>query len=88
LLVLGVRKFELPWLVCADALAALTVAAVSIVGWIAVGERTLDALLDAAPNGYRYNITTAIGQMDASFACGAGTIGGGRGNRLLCGCHV
>jgi cation diffusion facilitator family transporter len=44
-------RFQLPWLVYADPLAALGVAAVII--WIGsrLGKRTIEALLDAAPSG-------------------------------------
>jgi cation diffusion facilitator family transporter len=58
------EKWNVPWLVFADALAALTVAAVIL--WVGsrLGRRTLDALLDAAPEGLQLQITKAIGQMD------------------------
>jgi divalent metal cation (Fe/Co/Zn/Cd) transporter len=58
------EKWNVPWLVFADALAALTVAAVIL--WVGsrLGRRTLDALLDAAPEGLQVQITKAIGQMD------------------------
>jgi divalent metal cation (Fe/Co/Zn/Cd) transporter len=48
----------------ADALAGLTVAAVIL--WVGsrLGKRTLDALLDAAPEGLLEQITKAIGQME------------------------
>src|SRR5438876_7219500 len=52
---------DVPWLVYADALAGLTVAAVIL--WVGsrLGKRTLDALLDAAPAGLLEQITRAIG---------------------------
>ena len=58
------EKWNVPWLVFADALAALTVAAVIL--WVGsrLGRRTLDALLDAAPEGLQVQVTKAIGQMD------------------------
>jgi cation diffusion facilitator family transporter len=57
------EKWNVPWLVYADALAGLVVAAVIL--WVGsrLGKRTLDALLDAAPEGLLEQITKAIGQM-------------------------
>src|SRR5213082_2225410 len=54
------ETWYLPWLVYADALAGLTVAAVIL--WVGsrLGRRTLDALLDAAPEGLQEQITGAI----------------------------
>jgi len=56
--------WNLPWLVYADSLAALSVAGVIL--WLSsqLGRRTLDALLDAAPAGLQNEITDAIGQME------------------------
>ena len=56
--------WNLPWLSYADSLAALAVAGVIL--WLSsqLGRRTLDALLDAAPEGLQNEITGAIGQMD------------------------
>ena len=53
-----------PWLVYADALAGLAVAAVIL--WVGsrLGRRTLDALLDAAPQGLQQEIARALGRMD------------------------
>jgi divalent metal cation (Fe/Co/Zn/Cd) transporter len=53
-----------PWLVYADALAGLAVAAVII--WVGsqLGRRTLDALLDVAPKGLQQEIAKAVGDMD------------------------
>ena len=52
------------WLRFADPLAALAVAAVVI--WVAsqLGRRTLDALLDAAPEGLQQRVAHAVEQMD------------------------
>ena len=57
------EKWNVPWLVYADALAGLTVAGVIL--WVGsrLGKRTLDALLDAAPEGLLEQIAKAIGQM-------------------------
>ncbi len=57
------NSWNLPWLVYADSLAALAVAGVIL--WLSsqLGRRTLDALLDAAPEGLHDEITDAIGQM-------------------------
>jgi len=57
------ERWNLPWLVYADALAGLTVAAVILRVGSRLGKRTLDALLDAAPEGLLEQITKAIGQM-------------------------
>jgi cation diffusion facilitator family transporter len=56
--------WNLPWLAYADAFAALGVAAVIL--WVGsqLGKRTLDALLDAAPEGLHDEITDAVGRMD------------------------
>jgi cation diffusion facilitator family transporter len=58
------NTWNLPWLVDADAFAALGVSAVIL--WVAsqLGRRTLDALLDAAPAGLHDQITDAVGRMD------------------------
>jgi len=58
------ERWNVPWLVYADALAGLTVAAVIL--WVGsrLGKRTLDALLDAAPEGLQEQITNAIAEMD------------------------
>src|SRR6266571_5482950 len=58
------EAWNVPWLIYADALAGLTVAAVIL--WVGsrLGKRTLDALLDAAPEGLQEQITTAIRRMD------------------------
>jgi cation diffusion facilitator family transporter len=56
--------WNLPWLADADALAGLAVAGVII--WVGsrLGRRTLDALLDAAPEGLQNEISGTIGRMD------------------------
>jgi len=58
------ERWNVPWLVYADALAGLTVAAVIL--WVGsrLGRRTLDALLDAAPKGLQEQITNALAEMD------------------------
>jgi len=56
--------WNLPWLANADALAGLAVAGVII--WVGsrLGRRTLDALLDAAPEGLQNEISETIERMD------------------------
>jgi cation diffusion facilitator family transporter len=58
------NTWNLPWLAYADALAGLAVAGVIL--WVGsqLGRRTLDALLDAAPEGLQTEITRAVGRMD------------------------
>jgi len=58
------ETWNLPWLIYADALAGLAVAA--IVLWVGaqLGRRTLDALLDAAPEGLQQEIARAVARMD------------------------
>jgi cation diffusion facilitator family transporter len=58
------EMWNLPWLVYADALAGLGVAGVIL--WVGsqLGKRTLDALLDAAPEGLHDQISEAVGRMD------------------------
>ncbi|MDP9147021.1 MAG: cation-efflux pump [Acidobacteriota bacterium] len=55
---------HLPWLTYADAVAALGVAGVII--WVGsqLGKRTLDALVDAAPEGLRQEIARAVARME------------------------
>jgi cation diffusion facilitator family transporter len=57
------ETWDLPWLVYADALAGLAVAAVIL--WVGsqLGRRTLDALLDAAPKGLQQEIAVALERM-------------------------
>lgn len=56
------------WLRYADPLAALGVAAAVI--WVAVGlgRRTIDALLDAAPQGVQQRVARAVEQLDGVLA--------------------
>src|ERR1700675_266182 len=58
------ETWNISWLVYADAIAGLVVAAVIL--WVGsrLGKRTLDALLDAAPEGLQEQITNAIGRME------------------------
>ncbi len=51
------RRCGLPWLVRADALAALGVAAVSLVVGLRLGKKSVDDLLDTAPAGLVESIT-------------------------------
>jgi cation diffusion facilitator family transporter len=58
------ETWNMPYLIYADALAALAVAAVIL--WVGsrLGRRTVDALLDAAPEGLQQEIARAIARMD------------------------
>ena len=58
------ETFDMPYLIYADALAGLAVAAVIL--WVGsqLGRRTVDALLDAAPEGLQQEIARAIARMD------------------------
>jgi divalent metal cation (Fe/Co/Zn/Cd) transporter len=58
------NDWNLPWLAYADAFAALGVAAVILWVGLRLGKRTLDALLDAAPEGLHDEISNAVGRMD------------------------
>jgi len=55
---------ELAWLNYADALAGLTVAAVILWVGAQLGRRTLDALLDVAPQGLQQEIAKTVARMD------------------------
>jgi cation diffusion facilitator family transporter len=58
------EKWNLPSLIYADAIAALAVSTVILwLGW-RLGRRTLDALLDVAPEGLQERITNAVSGMD------------------------
>ena len=58
------EKWDIPALIYADAIAALLVSAVILwLGW-RLGRRTLDALLDVAPEGLQQEITRAVARMD------------------------
>jgi len=58
------ERWNLPSLVYADAIAGLVVAAVIL--WVGsrLGKRTLDALLDVAPEGLQEQISRAVAGMD------------------------
>src|SRR6202140_4828206 len=58
------ETWNLPWLNYADAMAGLAVAAVIL--WVGsqLGRRTIDALLDAAPEGPQQEIARAVARMD------------------------
>src|SRR5215470_3475265 len=58
------ERWNLPWLIYADALAGLTVAGVIL--WVGsrLGKRTLDALLDAVPRDLQGQIGDAISGME------------------------
>ncbi len=58
------ETWNLPALIYADALAAMTVAAVILWVGAQLGRRTLDALLDAAPEGLQQEIARAVARMD------------------------
>jgi cation diffusion facilitator family transporter len=62
------ETWNLPWLVYADAIAGLIVAAIIL--WVGsrLGMRTLDALLDAAPVDLQNQIARAISAMDGVLA--------------------
>ena len=63
-LVLLGRKIQAPWLVAADPIAALFVAAVIIFVSTRLARRTIDALVDAAPAGARAKILSALETID------------------------
>jgi len=58
------ESWHLPWLVYADSIAGLAVAGVIL--WVGsrLGRRTLDALVDAAPEGLRQEIARAVARME------------------------
>src|SRR6266403_5272014 len=58
------ETWNMPYLIYADALAALAVAGVIL--WVGsqLGRRTVDALLDAAPEGLQQEIARAIGNIE------------------------
>src|SRR5260370_665278 len=64
------ETWNLPWLNYADALAGLTVAAVILWVGAQLGRRTLDALLDAAPQGLQQEIAKAVARMDGGLDVG------------------
>src|SRR6266704_4335387 len=59
-LVLIGRKLAIPWLIDADPIAALFVAAVIVFVSTRLARRTIDALLDTAPAGARSKIISAL----------------------------
>src|SRR5579871_3194670 len=58
------ETWNIPWLVYADALAGLGVAGVIL--WVGsqLGRRTIDALLDTAPQGLQQEIARAVSRME------------------------
>src|SRR5580704_3892779 len=58
------ETWHLPWLMYADSIAGLAVAGVIL--WVGsrLGKRTLDALVDAAPEGLRQEIARAVARME------------------------
>jgi cation diffusion facilitator family transporter len=63
-LVIVGRKFELPWLMKADPIAALFVAGIVVYVSSRLALQTVDALLDAAPAGIRSRIIEAVFKVD------------------------
>ena len=53
------REWSIPWLMKADPIAALVVSGVIVYVSSRLGRQTIDALLDAAPKGYRNRIIDA-----------------------------
>jgi cation diffusion facilitator family transporter len=64
------NTWKLPWLSYADAIAGLIVAAVIFSVGAQLGRRTLDALLDAAPQGLQQEIAHAISRMEGVLDVG------------------
>lgn len=60
ILVLASHRWNIPWLRMADPLAALFVGGVTIYISVRLGKRTVDALVDAAPEGTPERIERAI----------------------------
>jgi cation diffusion facilitator family transporter len=58
------EAWRMPWLNYADALAGLSVAAVILWVGARLGRRTLDALMDVAPQGLQQKIAMAVASMD------------------------
>jgi cation diffusion facilitator family transporter len=58
------ETWNLPWLVYADSIAGLAVAGVILWVGTRLGRRTLDALVDAAPEGLRQEIARAVARME------------------------
>jgi len=59
-----------PWLLRADAIAALVVAAIVIWVSLQLGRRTVDALLDRAPEGLEEQVRAAIAGVEHVQECG------------------
>jgi cation diffusion facilitator family transporter len=69
-LILAGRAYRLDWLRLADPIAALFVAGVIVsVSW-RLARRTIDALLDAAPQGVRGQIIVAVSNVDGVLEIG------------------
>ncbi|MGH9430543.1 MAG: cation diffusion facilitator family transporter [Terriglobia bacterium] len=60
LLVLAANQWRLRWLLAADPVAALCVAAITIYLSVRLGKRSIDALVDAAPEGTSASIARLI----------------------------
>ena len=58
------ETWHMPWLNYADALAGLSVAAVILWVGARLGRRTIDALMDVAPQGLQQEIARAVASMD------------------------
>jgi len=58
-----------PWLVHADAVAALVVALIVIYVSLQLGKRAVDVLLDAAPKGLAEQVRLRVQQIDGVHAC-------------------
>lgn len=63
LLVLAADHWNLPWLRAADPIAALVVAAIIVYISARLGKRTVDALVDAAPEGISARISDAVARV-------------------------
>ena len=63
-LVLAGRALHVPWLIEADPIAALFVAAVILFVSTRLARKTVDALLDTAPKGVRTQMIAALGNID------------------------
>ena len=60
LLVWAAHRLNAPWLVMADSIAALVVSGVIVYVSSRLARQTIDALLDAAPPGYRARLMDAV----------------------------
>jgi cation diffusion facilitator family transporter len=58
------QRYDVPWLERADPIAALVVAAIVIWVGAQMGKRTLDGLLDAAPEGLQERVASAVQGLD------------------------